>query len=174
VRKRKSWFDPIIGLPVVTIGLSLTGCVAAPASPDFEVPIQWGESRLYEEDGATAQEQVDATIALFADGEAVLRGFPQGVTVEQDDGSLCFEETTPERYDGAATWSARSIHHFELTFGESTVHVFDEGGFFGSQDWAQARIVECGTPVVTWALTVTCGDPGWGTNWDPCVVRLPG
>ena len=156
---------------VIGAALLLAGCVAA---PDFEVPIQWGEGRL--DSGTEAvPERVDAVVALFADGEAWLSGFPQGVTVEQDDGTLCLDTTTAEGYVGAASWSARSDHRVELTFGESTVNVFDGGGRFGSQDWTEARIVECGEPGKTWRLSLTCGDPGFDlpddVPWERCESR---
>jgi hypothetical protein len=128
-----------------TILVSLTGCL--PSALDFTTPAAWsgGTREIGDE-----SERITAAIQLLDDRRAILKDFPQGTSRVTEDGLVCLDVSTSERYSGDATWSNRNGFSMALTFGDSTVVVSSDASF-GDQDWLEARMREC-TSDALWTL----------------------
>lgn len=141
----------------------LAGCVSS--GPEFSTPIGWARGKIISDAvPAVPDEDVPTSLRLMDDGTAWLIDFPQGKTIERDDGTVCLDVSTSDRYTGDATWSAVTSHRFKLTFGDSLVHVSAGDAYFGDQNWQQIRIFGCGSPRNTWWMGLECGDTGSGSE----------
>ncbi|MEO8094017.1 MAG: hypothetical protein ABI632_03690, partial [Pseudolysinimonas sp.] len=103
------------------------------SEPWFAAPIEW-KGGLRTVDGEIGQ-TVTTSVQLLDGTRARLVDFPQGVTRQQDDGLLCLDLASAERYTGEATWANRNGYSIVLTFGESSVILSADTGRFGTQDW---------------------------------------
>lgn len=159
---------------VTAPAMLLSGCGAFGAierkTPDFETPLEWGNAVIATYGEADVPNVgVGTNIRLTDSDEAFLTDFPQGQLVEHADGE-CLERTESDLYTGAATWEAESAWRIRFTFADSTVTLFSGEAKFGSQDWREPRIIECGGSVKVWALQLICGNSGDSTAANPVEI----
>lgn len=146
---------------------ALSACSPA-EMPEFVPPIVWDNEYAQ---GGRVPDRV--AVELHEDGQARLTGFPQGRSVEGDEGYYCIDGFAPERerYTGEATWEARTGYSFFVKFGDSKILVSGESRWLGGQDWTEIAFEACGTPPLRWDLGYVCGDSGYGPDDGDPVFR---
>jgi hypothetical protein len=146
-------------LAVATM-VALAGCVSTP-KVWFTTPIGWGSgyTELQGQSPTTTGNPIE--LQLVDDTHAELTDFPQGISSKDEDGYFCLDVSTTRRYTGPATWSNRNGFSLRLTFADSSIVVSSIAARFRAQDWTGLQFDECGHGDM-WALSLTCGVPGYG------------
>ena len=120
--------------------IATAGCVAS-ARPSFQTPARWQGGQTFPTTAITLQDHDRAQVA----------DFPQGVTRADGAGHPCLDVSAPDRYTGAATWTALDAYSVQVQFEDSDITISSGPAFLGSQDWTELRWKECETGQI-WTL----------------------
>ena len=136
----------------------------SPSQPVFKPTVRWGGVG----NATLDADPVTAEITLLPNGRAQLVKFPQGTSVSNQQGYVCFERIGSKLFTGRAAWTGSSAFGFQLKFGRSSVQVrSDTDGYIGrTPDWDAVELDECGTSAPEWILGYGCGSAGGGDAGD--------
>jgi hypothetical protein len=99
---------------------------------------------------------------LLDGGQAYLVDFPQGRSIQDEDGYYCVDGVKAEPYTGKTTWKVRNGFSVFVTFEDSEILVSSDANF-GEADWTELAFDACDVEQ-TWRLVWFCGDSGYGPD----------